>query len=578
MSGLAGPWKGEVLPLGGRPARAGPELRRLWLYRAATAVLPRSYRGKFLAVAFIGTHLPLLGLLIAFALDSGATWQGARPTIAIALGATLAGAALTLFALDHLLRPISMTAKALRDYATDRRLPALPIRYRDEAGRMMADAARSLARLDDALDALASQDRVTGLMNRRRLLALLGERLQRGERLALCAVALRDDARIASALGQAAADQLARLMAQRLGDALGHRAAARLEGGLYLCVLPAAGHLAGEAAPVTALLASLGAEVREGALRLVPELTAGVALAPEDAAAPEALLNAAIAALREAGGAGGQVAFFSPAAQMAARRRVLLERDLRQALVRGDGFALHFQPAIDTTTGAVIGAEALLRWTHHERGRMAPAAFVAVAEAAGLMGQVGDVVLDAACRQLALWREGPLGALRLAVNVSAREAHDPALVERVATAMRRHGVGPGRLEIDVTETAAMRDAPRARAVFQALRTLGVRVAMDDFGSGCSSLGQLKSLAFDRIKLDRSIIAGVDRSAAGQAVCAAVLELARGLGTEVLAEGVETPEEVARLQALGCHLFQGYHFARPMPADAFEGWVRRAGSG
>jgi EAL domain-containing protein (putative c-di-GMP-specific phosphodiesterase class I) len=204
-----------------------------------------------------------------------------------------------------------------------------------------------------------------------------------------------------------------------------------------------------------------------------------------------------------------------------------------------------------------------------------PGVFIPVAEQCGLMDPIGLLVLRTGCRQLRLWDEAGLPALRLAVNLSAGQFSDRNLVRSIADALSVHSVPAHRLEVEMTESAAMHDRDMTSRVFSDLHALGATVAIDDFGTGYSTMSHLRDLRFDTLKIDREFVRGVESSRSGRAICKALIELANGLDIEVLAEGVETAEEVYELRSHGCGLFQGYHFGRPMPEPEFHAMLRAA---
>jgi len=556
-----------------RPLTADPALPGLGIYRVLARRAPVSYRNKIMLVAFFGTHVPLLALVAWYATATSASLGAALRVIGVALVATLAGTAVTLIILTQLLRPILMTSQALRAYASNRRLPSLPVGYRDEAGTLMTDTVSALTRLDTVLDTLAFIDKVTGLPNRDRMLRRLGERLAEGTHLTLGVLVLRNAGQITAGFGAAGTDLVLRLLAARLDAAAGHGGiVARLEGARLAFVMDA--QLSDLTARLTALLDVLGPEITQGEMTVLPDLGLGLALAPEDATDAVALLNAAESAVPAA----PQMApgFFSPAAQAAARRRLDLERGLRRALERNE-LSLHFQPVVKMTTGQahplIVGAEALLRWQHPTDGMIPPGTFIPVAEQCGLMDPIGLWVLRSGCRQLRLWDEAGLPGLRLAVNLSAGQFSDRRLVHTISDALSAQALPAHRLEIEMTESAAMQDRDMTRRVFSDLHALGATVAIDDFGTGYSTMSHLRDLRFDVLKIDREFVRGLDSSRSGRAICKALIELANGLDIEVLAEGVETASELYELRRHGCGLFQGYYFGRPMAEAAFRAMVR-----
>jgi EAL domain-containing protein (putative c-di-GMP-specific phosphodiesterase class I) len=294
----------------------------------------------------------------------------------------------------------------------------------------------------------------------------------------------------------------------------------------------------------------------------------GAAIFPNDGLDGPTLLARAMGALANAGRmSAGRLTFHSEESSEAAQASFSMERALRHAISRHE-LALFYQPVIDLAAGRVVGAEALLRWRHSELGPIPPAQFIPVLEQSGLIDEVGRWVLDVACRDARGFESLGLPGFRVGVNLSERQFRDPGLAATVAATLSRHDLKGTRLELELTETALMEDLTHTRRTFEALGALGVGVAIDDFGAGASSLGDLKSLIFAKLKIDRAFVTDVAERHDSQAICAALIELGRRLDIAVLAEGVETREEVEALKVLGCSLFQGFFFARPLPAEKF----------
>ena len=305
----------------------------------------------------------------------------------------------------------------------------------------------------------------------------------------------------------------------------------------------------------------------------------GLALHPDDGVDAETLLKNADAAMYHAKELGRNN--FRPfSMELGARRerRLTLETALRRAL-RDNELALHYQPIMDLATGAVERAEALLRWNDPERGLVLPAGFVPVAEETGLGHALGSWVIDQACRQARAWRDRGVGAISINVNLSASQLRDTAMVADLKKTLDRHGCEPGWLQFEITETSMVRDVEGASMVLARLRNLGVRIAIDDFGTGFSSLSHLRHLPVDALKIDKSFVADIDAApraardvAGGAAIVSAVIGLARGLGLDVVAEGVEKESQLAMLRAEGCRRAQGYLICPPMPVAEFERWL------
>ncbi len=245
--------------------------------------------------------------------------------------------------------------------------------------------------------------------------------------------------------------------------------------------------------------------------------------------------------------------------------KLTMEDGLRRALEREE-MAVHFQPQASLESGRIDGAEALIRWQHPHRGLVLPGDFMPLAEETGLIVQLGEWVLLAACTQVKTWQRAGGSPLRVAVNLSTRQLQQPGLVAAVAGVLEQTHLDPGSLELEITESTTMNDADLAIRVLSALRELGVRISMDDFGVGYSSLAHLKDLPLHALKIDRSLVRGITRDPNYAAIVAAIIAMARSLGLEVVAEGVETNSQLAFLREQRCHRFQGYLLGEPMPGE------------
>jgi diguanylate cyclase len=269
-------------------------------------------------------------------------------------------------------------------------------------------------------------------------------------------------------------------------------------------------------------------------------------------------------------GGGGSYMFFEQRMQEGARERMELLRDLRLAL-DANQFELVYQPKIDAATGKVTAAEALLRWRHPTRGMVGPTEFIPIAERAGLIGRLGNWVIEEACRQARLWRKAGL-KMRVAINLSVYQMRQDDLVERIVDALHRHGVSPHRLTCEITESVAMENTQVTQRTFEQLGQAGIHLSIDDFGTGYSSLSYLRQLPASELKIDRSFVMDLASSPDARAIAQAVVQLAHAIGLKVVAEGVETAEQRDILQRMGCDEFQGYFFARPMSARALLMWA------
>ncbi|WP_428376976.1 EAL domain-containing protein [Lichenicoccus sp.] len=306
--------------------------------------------------------------------------------------------------------------------------------------------------------------------------------------------------------------------------------------------------------------------VRSEAGEVLPlGVVAGISLFPADAREPEGLLRRASHALQEARNAGsGQVRLFRPDGQPL-QRRVRLSRDLHHA-VRRNALTLHYQPQIMLRTGAICGVEALLRWTHPQFGAVPPASFIPLAAEAGLMCAIGRNTLSVACAQAARWQRAGYRPMRMAVNLSPHEFYSESLVQDVATILREADLEPHWLELEITEAMPLDDLAGAIRIMGELKRIGVSLAVDDFGTGWSSLAYLRHFPLDRLKIDRSFTRDVTRAADAAAITRTVIALSGNLDVACLAEGIEDPEQLEWLRSQGCSEGQGYLISRPMAAD------------
>ncbi|MEE7475508.1 EAL domain-containing protein [Methylobacterium hispanicum] len=436
--------------------------------------------------------------------------------------------------------------------------PHYAVAVRDLRGRRKAEG---------QIQFLAHHDALTGLANRASFNQRLDHELRlaeaTGRKLAVLCLDLDRFKEVNDLFGHAAGDTLLVSVAQAVTALLDDtQMMARLGGDEFAILVPceqavAAGRLAEQ------ILEALRGGGTDAAGPVIAT-SIGIALYPDDAEERALLLNYADTALYKAKSEGrGTYRFFEAKLGIQVRERRLLEHDLRHAIARGE-MHLVYQPQTDVRTGAATGFEVLLRWQHAERGPISPALFIPIAEESGAILQIGEWVLREACREAAGWPN----PLALAVNVSAVQVLAPHFVQMVHEVLFQTGLAAARLEIEITETALIRDPARAQSTLRQLKALGLRIAMDDFGTGYSSLSNLRTYPFDKIKIDGSFIRSVDGSEQTKAIVRSVLGLGRGLGLPVLAEGVETAAELRFLAEEQCEAAQGYLMGRPAPIEAF----------
>ena len=537
------------------------------LYAALSGLGRLNYRAKIMSVAFLGTHVPLLAIVGFFLFRTTSDMTVIWSTLAVALVATLVGTGLTLFVLNHLLQPVLLTSKALRAYRDGRTVPDLPTGFTDEAGTLMADAQLTLTHLEASLRLLETTDATTGLPNRTEFLHQLDQSLVAGSGEVVAVFDMPNVPLVAATFDQPKADAYVRAMASRLSEGLGRSVQlARVDAGMLAALVPAAGgnfDAASLAARINDVLAGATADVSIDEINISPELVAGIAQPGQDGETADVLLANAVAAAA-LNKMPRSVNFHSPAARDAARERFELEQELRHA-IKAEQFELHFQPVVDLERGRTTGAEALIRWRHPERGLIAPGAFIPTAEQSDLINDIGRFVIREACSQVGRWQSELMAPLKVAVNLSARQFHDPHLLGLLAESISDAHIDPSQLEIELTESAAMVDYDHTRRLFGRLNDMGLSIAIDDFGTGYASMSYLRKLPFDKLKIDREFVSNIDTSRQNQAISNAVIALGKGLGLRVLAEGAERKEEIAYLRDAGCSLFQGYYFAKPVEA-------------
>ena len=431
-------------------------------------------------------------------------------------------------------------------------------------------AAAVNAPIEEQLARLAQQDPLTDLPNRRHFLERLASTLHVAQRdRGRVAVLLLDLGRfrtINNSLGHAVGDQVLMQVGQRLAGCLGEGAmAARLGGDEFVVLMPHFRTAADVRDVASHLLESLRFPFRVGPNELRVSASIGIAVHPNDGAEAGALMRCADAALQRAKEEGHRsYCFFAASMGHEALRRLALENALAGAFEHRQ-FVLHYQPILDLATHRIAGAEALLRWKNPLTGLVPPNEFFGVAEEMGLAGPLEDWILESACTGAARWGEAHGRALRVAVNMSARQFSDPHAVDKVTRALAESGLDAELLDLELTETALLRVEGRAMQNMRRLSDLGVGLSLDDFGTGYSNLAYLKRLPVDRIKVDREFVADLESDGEHRLLLEAILAMARGLGLRVVAEGVECQAQLDFLEQHGCNEVQGFLIARPVDA-------------
>ncbi len=431
--------------------------------------------------------------------------------------------------------------------------------------------------LETQLQHQAFHDSLTNLANRALFTDRLAHALTRQGRhplttLAVLFLDLDDFKTVNDSLGHAAGDQLLLAVAERMRGALRPEdTSARLGGDEFAVLLEETGREGARDAAerlLDALRSPFDLQGRQVGVRG----SIGISTSHPEGTTPDDLLRHADLAMYTAKARGkGRIEFFEPRMHQAVVRRLELKADLADAIAAAE-FELHYQPIVDLRGGRLVGLEALVRWRHPERGLVPPAEFIPAAEESGLIIPLGQFVLETACRQMAAWEADglPSARLSLSVNVSTHQLQDPGFGEMLQSVVAGSGFEARRLILEITESALMDDIDASAATLLGLKTLGLRLAIDDFGTGYSSLSYLERLPIDVLKIDRSFIAALRRGRDVPVLVRSIIKLGQTLGMDVLAEGIEREEQLARLRELGCRLGQGFYFSPPVPASGAEG--------
>ncbi len=434
---------------------------------------------------------------------------------------------------------------------------------------------------------LAYYDRLTGLPNRLLFSQQLDTEIewaQQNEKpFAIIFVDLDHFKRINDTLGHSLGDELLKSVALRLQscvrsadrlvpetlDAPNVVDLARLGGDEFVIILRGVGTEDIAASIAERIISSLSEPFNCSGHQFVVTPSIGVALYPHDGETRDDLLMNADSAMYKAKAAGrNNFKFYSETMKVKSLYRLDMENELRQA-IEAESFELYYQPKVDIKSWTIVGAEALLRWQHPDRGWISPADFIPVAEETGLILPLGQWVLETACRQIKAWKNQRIPRITVSVNISSEQMYADDLAANVMRAVTTTGIEPGRLELEITESLLMRDTDNTIRALKALKSFGVSISIDDFGTGYSSLSYLTRFPIDVLKIDQSFVRDLNIDNDDAAICSAILAMARNLGLKVVAEGVETDDQLSFLRRHGCDQIQGYLFSKPLPAPEFE---------
>ncbi|MBC7906489.1 MAG: EAL domain-containing protein [Rhodospirillaceae bacterium] len=436
-----------------------------------------------------------------------------------------------------------------------------------------------LRRKDEHIHHLAYHDPLTGLPNRRLLQDRLNHAVAVAERhaqsLALIFIDVDQFKTINDSLGHEVGDTLLELVAERLvGSVRSMDTVCRWGGDEFVVMIENCQGIEDVRQVADKILSSLSGPMDLHVATIHSSVSLGISLFPQDGNEPTLLMRNADAALYEAKIAGrNRYHFFDESMNLRLRQRLEMESELREALDRGQ-LELHYQPKFSISGKRLSGLEALVRWRHPEKGLIPPSDFIPLAEDTGLVIPIGEWVLRETCRQIKSWTAQGYDVVQVAVNLSARHVSDPKLVEQVCAIVEKENVDPTLIEIEVTETAVMKDPEQAIALLGLLRDKGFGIAVDDFGTGYSSLSYLGRLPITTLKIDRSFVINMENSADDAEIVRTIIAMAKALDLKLVAEGVETEQQMAFLGELSCDVIQGYFIARPLVPKMVEAWLDR----
>jgi diguanylate cyclase (GGDEF)-like protein len=565
-----------------RPVRIRDARRMLLALAAAGIVISLAVSGfprEAAGMTFL--RIGVRASLAAVAFFAGAVWLWRSRSRRVGFGFTVLSAAFLLYAIEQVHYAVIMAIWIATGRAHGY---AISLGYVDFLVQTAMGVGMIACLLEDEREAaelatveiehLAYHDALTGLPNRPlfvdRLIVALAQAHRGTQKLAVFFLDLDRFKDINDSLGHSVGDTLLKAVAERVrrcvreGDTV-----ARFGGDEFTLLVPRIDSVEEAAKIAQKIIETLKIPFFIHDRELFVTTSIGISVFPSDGHDPETLVRNADAAMYRAKDQGrDNYQLYAPAMNERALERLALENMLRKALANHE-LVLFYQPLVDLTTRRIVGAEALLRWQHPELGLLSPAHFISVAELSGLIIPIGEWVLRTACRQLKTWQRKFDPELSMSINLSARQFQQPDLVGQIRGAIEETGVNPGSVELEITESNAMQNAENTIYTLRELKTLGVRIAMDDFGTGYSSLNYLKRFPIDTLKLDQSFVRDIRTDSSDAAIISAVISMAHSLHLAVVAEGVETEEQLAFLALQRCDIIQGFLFSEPLAADDLE---------
>ena len=438
---------------------------------------------------------------------------------------------------------------------------------------------RQYSNRDDELYARSLRDPLTGLANRTLLYDRLQQTIATAKRdkksIALLLIDIDRFKEINNTLGHEYGDMILKQIEPRLREVVRETDTIARFGGDEFAIVLSIAHTGSVTRCLDKIMNSLHLPfyIEEIKLSMGIEASIGVALYPNHGNDPETLIMHAEMAMYKAKKQGSQISFYTPDDDPYSLRRLALISDLRQAIEDND-LTLHYQPKVDLESNCITSVEALVRWNHHKHNFIPPMEFIPLAEQSGVIKPLTQWVLKTAIRQYQAWRKEGIH-LNMAVNLSARNLHDQHLVQDILNMLEESEMDPSHLELEITESAMMSEPGQAKAILQSLDHLGIKLSIDDFGTGFSSLAYLKDLPVDNLKIDKSFVIDMLHEKNNTIIVNSTIQLAHGLGYQVIAEGVEDKETLEKLTTLGCNSAQGYHICRPLSANELSNWFKES---